>query len=108
MFGLGKLFYVVLLIVNSIAVLSEDRFLAKSKPAMQALAANALVGWSTHGQDAAFIDQSQSVKTKLINLISAVRTLLRSEDTRVRHFRLTIVPLIAINTVVIIYELIMG
>lgn len=29
-FGLGKLFYTLVLITNAIAVLSEDRFLARS------------------------------------------------------------------------------
>lgn len=29
-FGLGKLFYVILLLINSVAVLSEERFLIRS------------------------------------------------------------------------------
>lgn len=87
MFGLGKLIYVVLLVINGIAVLSEDRFLNR-------------IGWgSTSGQADQYGfnagDSDTSVKTKLINLISAIRTLLR-------------VPLIAINIVVIVYELILG
>ncbi|KAL6020363.1 hypothetical protein ACI3LY_002382 [Candidozyma auris] len=89
MFGLGKLLYVIILSVNGIAVLSEDRFLKR-------------IGWSsaapnqfqqpygiqTNGSD-------QSIKTRLITLISAIRTLLR-------------LPLIFINTLIILYELILG
>ncbi|KAK9450821.1 Yos1-like protein [Limtongia smithiae] len=83
MFGLGRLFYVILLLINSIAVLSEDRFLAR-------------IGWSTAQMDTGFgIADSASVKNRMINLISAVRTLMRF-------------PLIGINTLVIIYELILG
>jgi hypothetical protein len=85
MFGLGKLLYVVILVINGIAVLSEDRFLNR-------------IGWGSTNQPDQYgftSDNDASVKTKLINLISAIRTLLR-------------VPLIAINTVVIIYELILG
>ncbi|KAK9459165.1 Yos1-like protein [Lipomyces oligophaga] len=83
MFGLGKLLYVILLLINSIAVLSEDRFLAR-------------IGWSTVQQDPGFGNpDSTSIKNRLINLISAVRTLMR-------------IPLIGINTIVIVYELILG
>lgn len=30
-FGLGRLFYVILLLINAVAVLSEERFLVRSK-----------------------------------------------------------------------------
>ncbi|EMR11377.1 hypothetical protein PNEG_00402 [Pneumocystis murina B123] len=82
MFGLGKLFYVSLLLVNAIAVLSEDRFLAK-------------IGFS--GKiEYGFENQSvSSVKFKIVNLISAVRTLMR-------------IPLIIINTLVMTYLLMLG
>ncbi|CAD0093342.1 unnamed protein product [Aureobasidium vineae] len=66
-FGLGGLFY---------AILSEDRFLAR-KPAFGGPADNT------------------SVKSKVINLIASVRTLMR-------------IPLIVINTLIIVYELILG
>ncbi|ODV78955.1 Yos1-like protein [Suhomyces tanzawaensis NRRL Y-17324] len=86
MFGLGKLLYVIILTINGIAVLSEDRFLNR-------------IGWGstkTSGQQFQYGGEGDSsVKTKLINLISAIRTLLR-------------VPLIAVNVVVIMYELILG
>ncbi|PYH84513.1 Yos1-like protein [Aspergillus uvarum CBS 121591] len=83
-FGLGKLFYVVILFINSLAILSEDRFLAR-------------IGWGRMQADAAFgaTYDNTSVKAKTINLIASVRTVMR-------------IPLIVINTIVIIYELILG
>lgn len=91
MFGLGKLLYVVILVVNGIAILSEDRFLNR-------------IGWgsllsSGGGSGSLYptLDASSDalMKTKLINLIGAIRTLLR-------------VPLIAVNVLLILYELILG
>ncbi|KAI5958981.1 uncharacterized protein KGF55_005635 [Candida pseudojiufengensis] len=96
MFGLGKLFYVVVLTINGIAVLSEDRFLNR-------------IGWGSttssnsngniqnqFNQFQTGLDSSEgSVKKKLINLISAVRTLMR-------------IPLIAVNIAIILYEIILG
>ncbi|KAL5359525.1 Yos1-like protein [Aspergillus floccosus] len=83
-FGLGKLFYTLILITNAIAVLSEDRFLAR-------------IGWGRTQADPAFgaAYDSTSVKAKSINLIASVRTVMR-------------IPLIVINTTVIVYELILG
>ncbi|KAI0304025.1 Yos1-like protein [Russula brevipes] len=96
MLFLGGIFYVGLLLVNAVAVLSEDRFLAR-------------IGWSSvqppnnvgfqqnYDQGAGYGNPAQDVgvKGRLINLISAVRTVMR-------------IPLIGINIVVIIYELILG
>ncbi|KAI8643613.1 Yos1-like protein [Parasitella parasitica] len=80
--GLGQLFYVLLCFVNAIAVLSEERFLAR-------------IGWTVQ-PDAGFgNEQGQSIKYKMINLMSAVRTLMR-------------IPLIGMNIIVIIYELLLG
>ncbi|OJJ05627.1 hypothetical protein ASPVEDRAFT_153811 [Aspergillus versicolor CBS 583.65] len=83
-FGLGRLVYVIILITNSIAILSEDRFLAR-------------IGWGRPQADAAFgaAYDSTSVKAKTINLIASVRTVMR-------------IPLIVINTIIIVYELILG
>ncbi|RAL17160.1 YOS1 family protein [Aspergillus homomorphus CBS 101889] len=83
-FGLGKLFYVIILFINSLAILSEDRFLAR-------------IGWGRMQADPAFgaTYDNTSVKAKTINLIASVRTVMR-------------IPLIVINTIVIIYELILG
>lgn len=48
---------------------------------------------------------SDSVKSKIIHLISAIRTLLRS---RLDPPLLTLVPLAIVNVVVIVYKLILG
>ncbi|KAI9513336.1 Yos1-like protein [Russula earlei] len=90
---LGNIFYTGLLLVNAVAVLSEDRFLAR-------------IGWSSipppnsagfqqnYDQSAGYA-QDIGVKGRLITLISAVRTVMR-------------IPLIGVNIIVIIYELILG
>ncbi|OJJ82070.1 YOS1 family protein [Aspergillus glaucus CBS 516.65] len=81
-FGLGKLVYVIILIINAIAVLSEDRFLAR-------------IGWGRSQQQDAFgaSYDSTSVKAKTIDLIASVRTVMR-------------IPLIGINSVIIVAKLI--
>ncbi|KAH9818529.1 Yos1-like protein [Melampsora americana] len=93
-FGLGNILYVSLLLINSLAILNEERFLAR-------------IGWSSsrtnfrqaapqfHDPGISSIDAGPGVKERLVNLIGAVRTLMR-------------IPLIGINIVVIIYELILG
>ncbi|KAJ5082737.1 uncharacterized protein N7473_002275 [Penicillium subrubescens] len=84
LFGLGKLVYVIVLIINAIAVLSEDRFLAR-------------IGWGRTQAEPGFgaSYDSTSVKAKSVNLIASVRTVMR-------------IPLIVINTIIIVYELILG
>lgn len=91
MFGLGRLLYVIVLSVNGIAVLSEDRFLNR-------------IGWGQLSQLAAqFQNQygmlatanDASIKSRLVTLISAIRTLLR-------------LPLIVVNVLIVLYELILG
>ncbi|KAL9629345.1 MAG: hypothetical protein Q9204_005322 [Flavoplaca sp. TL-2023a] len=60
---------VSILLVNAVAILSEDRFLAR-------------IGWGSAPTEPAFggsRDEAASVKGKLVNLISSVRTLMRSE-----------------------------
>ncbi|KAI0021036.1 Yos1-like protein [Xylariomycetidae sp. FL0641] len=81
---LGNLLYVSVLLVNAIAILSEDRFLAR-------------INLSSSSYDPAFGagPGAESVKGKIINLIASVRTLMR-------------IPLIAINTLIILYELVLG
>ncbi|KAJ5638010.1 hypothetical protein N7490_007889 [Penicillium lividum] len=84
LFGLGKLVYTIVLLINAIAVLSEDRFLAR-------------IGWGRTQAEPGFgaSYDGTSVKAKSINLIASVRTVMR-------------IPLIVINTVIIVYELILG
>jgi hypothetical protein len=93
---LGVVLYVTLLLINAMAILNEDRFLAR-------------IGWSStqpSNVNAAFhqpYDQTGygvaqpdvGVKVRLINLIGAVRTLMR-------------IPLIGLNLVVIIYQVLLG
>ncbi|CAI7637044.1 unnamed protein product [Penicillium manginii] len=66
-FGFGKLIYVTVLMINAIAVLSEDRFLAR-------------IGWGRTQTEPAFgaSHDSTSVKARLVKLIDSVRTLMRS------------------------------
>ena len=44
LFGFGTLFYVVLLGINSIAILNEDRFLAQSKSIFSVVKGQGRVG----------------------------------------------------------------
>ncbi|CAP59979.1 uncharacterized protein PODANS_1_3020 [Podospora anserina S mat+] len=82
---LGKILYVTVLILNAIVVLSEDRFLARVNltPATH----NRSFG-GPGGVDS-------SVKYNAIQLIASIRTLMR-------------IPLIVINTLIIVYELVLG
>ncbi|KAH1503935.1 hypothetical protein KXV68_000337, partial [Aspergillus fumigatus] len=66
LFGLGKLVYVCCLLINAVAVLSEDRFLAR-------------IGWGRTQTDPAFgaTYDSTSIKAKSVNLIASVRTVMR-------------------------------
>ncbi|OOQ87245.1 hypothetical protein PEBR_18206 [Penicillium brasilianum] len=68
LFGLGNLVYVVVLIINAIAVLSEDRFLAR-------------IGWGRTQAEPGFgaTYDSTSVKAKSVNLIASVRTVMRNQ-----------------------------
>ncbi|KAK3192453.1 hypothetical protein K4F52_001666 [Lecanicillium sp. MT-2017a] len=84
MLFLGTFFYVVTLLINAVAILSEDRFLAR-------------IGLSPTTHDAGFGagSEPQSVQAKIVHLIASVRTLMR-------------MPLIFANTLIIIYELVLG
>ncbi|RWS28900.1 Immediate early response 3-interacting protein 1-like protein [Leptotrombidium deliense] len=81
------LYEATLLVINAIAVLHEERFLAK-------------YGW---GRDQAFVPpagygyqpQSPGVKANLLNFIHSIRTVMR-------------IPLIFLNVITIIYEVIAG
>ena len=79
-FGLYSLLESVLLVINAMAVLNEERFLSK-------------IGWGTN-QMAGF-GEEPGVKQQLLNLVRSVKTVMR-------------IPLIAINSFVIIVKLLMG
>ncbi|GHJ88650.1 hypothetical protein NliqN6_5052 [Naganishia liquefaciens] len=107
----GTALYVGLLLTNAIAILSEERFLAKigwstlsySQAQQSANAGFGNVphdpyssfgsGGNGNGEDA--LTGQQGIKQRLIALISAVRTLMR-------------IPLIVANILIILYELILG
>ncbi|KAL7900221.1 Yos1-like protein [Trichoderma sp. SZMC 28014] len=84
MFFLGNLVYVLCLFTNALAILSDDRFLAR-------------IGLSPSTFDPAFGPgaDSNSVKAKLVALIASVRMVMRP-------------PLIIVNTLIILYELVLG
>lgn len=99
MLSLGSIIYVILLLINAMAVLNEERFLVRSMWQLGDVVKNGtyqcslygLVGWaSTNVQaqaayaqpyaqpyDQMGAQQEIGVKGRLINLISAVRTLMR-------------------------------
>ncbi|XDT05154.1 Yos1-like [Nakaseomyces glabratus] len=92
-FGLGRLFYVTLLLINAVAVLSEERFLSR-------------IGLGRSGSEApAFGQNANSTKSKVVQLIGAVQTLLRNRTMQEPTHS---VPLIGINILVIVYELLLG
>ncbi|XP_069137610.1 immediate early response 3-interacting protein 1-like [Argopecten irradians] len=78
-FGLYSLIEAVILCLNAVCVLHEERFLAK-------------IGWGT---DQRGFGEDPSMKTQLLNLIRSIRTVMR-------------IPLIGINVMVIGFKLILG
>ncbi|KAK3942171.1 Yos1-like protein [Diplogelasinospora grovesii] len=83
MYLFGNLIYITILLINAIAILSEDRFLAR-------------INLSPSSYDPTFGQSADaSVKAKIIEIIASVRTLMR-------------IPLIVINTLIIVYELVLG
>ncbi|KAF9918634.1 hypothetical protein BX616_007217 [Lobosporangium transversale] len=77
--GIFGLLEIMLLFVNAVAILNEERFLAR-------------IGWARQAVDPY---AQESVKARLVNLISAVRTLMR-------------IPLIGLNIIAILYLVILG
>ncbi|TFK75918.1 Yos1-like protein [Pluteus cervinus] len=92
MFKFGAIFHASLLFINAVAVLSEDRFLARvgwvssSTAQRQAIAEGYQQTYDPSGYGNPQMDVS--VKAKMIDLITAVRTLMR-------------IPLIVVNILVI-------
>lgn len=87
LFGFGKLIYITVLLLNAIAILSEDRFLARIGMGRSSMN-NDNVGFGGR-QD------QDSVKSRVVNLISSIRMVTR-------------VPLIAVNVGIISYEILLG
>ncbi|EMF13893.1 Yos1-like protein [Sphaerulina musiva SO2202] len=91
LFSFGGLFQVSVLLINSLAVLSEDRFLAR-------------IGWGSSQQQQQFepsfgggggMQDPTSLSAKMSNLINSVRTLMR-------------IPLIFLNVLIIIWAVAFG
>ncbi|KAF7776161.1 hypothetical protein Agabi119p4_4554 [Agaricus bisporus var. burnettii] len=97
MFLIGTILQVSLLLVNAIAILNEERFLARigwvSTSRLRTHSANA--GYNHPYEQNGYGNEDVGIKARLIDLIGAVRTLMR-------------IPLIAINVAVILYELVWG
>ncbi|KAL7410884.1 Yos1-like protein [Mrakia frigida] len=105
-FGLFDLLWASLLFINAIAILNEERFLARiglspsslsssSQPINQYDSYGGVTGDPIGGGGGGNVGGGQGLKPRLINLIGAVRTLMR-------------IPLIMINMVIIVYELALG
>ncbi|XP_022334610.1 immediate early response 3-interacting protein 1-like [Crassostrea virginica] len=77
--GLYSLIEAVILCLNAVCVLHEERFLAK-------------IGW---GSDQRGFGEAPGMKTQALNLIRSIRTVMR-------------IPLIGINIVVIALKLVFG
>ena len=81
MLGLGPIIYISVLLLNAVAILNEERFLSRSTVAHSfffvkiTLTIDCIVGWGSKGADGS---QDDSIKGKLINLTTAIRTLMRS------------------------------
>ncbi|OBA27008.1 Yos1-like protein [Hanseniaspora valbyensis NRRL Y-1626] len=98
MFGFGRFFYVSLFFINAIAILNEERFLRRiglgsNKSQAQLQQQHNQYPYSTTANTQNI--NNDSIKAKLISLIYSIQTLLR-------------IPLIIINVLVIIYELLFG
>ncbi|PFH58784.1 hypothetical protein XA68_13200 [Ophiocordyceps unilateralis] len=79
----GNFVYIAILLINAVAILSEDRFLAR-------------INLSPASYDPAFgIGADASMKAKIINIIASVRTTMRP-------------ILIFLNTTIILYEIVLG
>ncbi|EPQ59231.1 Yos1-like protein [Gloeophyllum trabeum ATCC 11539] len=93
---LGTILYVSVLLINSLAILNEERFLARigwSSSQLQPGAGGFQQPYEQPGFAGGQVDIG--FKGRLITLISAVRTLMR-------------IPLIGINLLIILYELTLG
>ncbi|KAG8164721.1 hypothetical protein KVR01_004996 [Diaporthe batatas] len=109
---ISGILYVVVLILNAMCVLSEDRFLARINLSPKSID-------PTFGQPGA----DASVWSKIASLISSVRMVVRCTFCALRlaptppspqpggpkaDHQTPTVPLIFVNTVIIVYELILG
>ncbi|TEB30260.1 Yos1-like protein [Coprinellus micaceus] len=94
-FMFGTIFQVSLLLINAIAILNEERFLARIGWISASRLAQTNPGFQQPYDQSGYAGQDVGIKARMIDLISAVRTLMR-------------IPLIVINTLVILYEVVWG
>ncbi|KAF9534336.1 ER-to-golgi transport membrane protein [Crepidotus variabilis] len=96
MLFLGTFFYVSLLMLNAVAILNEERFLARigwTYSSLQPRDVN--TGFQQpYDQNGYGVAPGNGMKARIIDLIRAVRALR--------------IPLIVFNTVIILYELALG
>jgi len=83
-FSLWSMMTAIALFVNAVAILNEQRFLSR-------------VGWGANQEPTGFDNNqdSSSFKSQSMKLISSVQTLLK-------------IPLIGVNIVLILFELVLG
>jgi hypothetical protein len=110
--GLWSLIYSSILIINSLAILSNQRFLLPLGLSSSSSNNNNNTSYDDYNNN-----NNESIKHKIIHLVSAVRTLMRSKFIHY-HFTITlltnnnnnhkhdIVPLIPINIILILFEII--
>lgn len=79
MFGLGTLFYVIVLLLNAVSILHEDRFLKR------------LFG----SDEPSFVSPEDTFKSRILTLIRSIRTVTRP-------------VLITANLIIIVYEVVLG
>ncbi|CAO1618179.1 unnamed protein product [Sympodiomycopsis kandeliae] len=85
----GTLIYVSVLCLNAVAILNEERFLSRVGWSPSSIAYENQHSFQSSPQS---VGNESSVKERLVNLISAVRTLLR-------------MPLCILNILIIVYEI---
>lgn len=80
--GLGTIAYVVLLLINSLAILSESRFLLPlgliSSSSNNQSNQQQFNNYNNYQQQSNQDNDQNSIKNRAIELISAIRTLMRS------------------------------
>ncbi|GAA5886578.1 hypothetical protein JCM16303_006617 [Sporobolomyces ruberrimus] len=104
LFGFGSVAYFALLMINAIAVLSKDRFLSPLGLTTSHFAQqqSQQSGFDAYGMPTGQMmggggggGSEVSVKMRAVQLVDAVRTLMR-------------IPLIPINIAVVVYEILFG
>ncbi|VDL99703.1 unnamed protein product [Schistocephalus solidus] len=91
-FGLYTIFESIVLLLNAVCILNEQRFLAKR-------------GWTPASYE--FVGDA-TFKSRLLTFITSVRTVMRSLFIIFFITNVLIVPLIGLNSALIIFKLVLG